>query len=284
MGLLNNIKLLQIQYGYIFTNPNSYLVVVQFPWDDSFERKTIERYEKQLRKSRNLPKSTQEAIKSTDNQKPSTIKQAITTEEKTLTRATEKLAANSTFSIPTTSSKPNTDESNLPAPNTIETKSTIDTNNDKTIYLKGQEQQIKSVSDALASITISSPSAVSTTLDQTISNANSLLDDVEERMIGKTPEEIARLYLPDETVERQAIYSEMFRLTRTLSPAPTSAEVLRAYFAYEGNVDKGVAALGSFVALKELGFPVVNIWLALLMYNNNQEEALEYLIRGGNDY
>lgn len=95
-------------------------------------------------------------------------------------------------------------------------------------------------------------------------------------------DEVASLYLPDETDERREHFARVWRETRSLGPPPpTDIEVLRAFFTFEGDVDKAICHLRPYMALKELGFPEEDICTTLLLYNNNQEEALEHLIRGG---
>lgn len=147
------------------------------------------------------------------------------------------------------------------------------------------------LSTAYASTTIAAPP-----VHETIDKANRAADKAlfgEDKNDGmatsrtqqtiasdKSGEEIALLYLPDETPARQAQLSQIWMRTRSLSTTPNDIEVLKAYFTFDGNVQQSVQHLSSYIALKELGFPDDDISKALLQYNNNQEEALEYLIRG----
>lgn len=94
--------------------------------------------------------------------------------------------------------------------------------------------------------------------------------------------ELASLYLPDETSERREQFARIWQDTRSLGPPPpTDIEVLWAFLTFEGDAAKATTHLQAYIALKELGFPKDDICTTLLLYNNNQEEALEHLIRGG---
>ena len=112
-------------------------------------------------------------------------------------------------------------------------------------------------------------------------NQNSHIGTFATTSEPKTGADLAGLYLPDETADRRSQYAAIYDQTRSIDPEPpTDIEALRAYFTFEGDVIKAVAHLRCFMSLKELGFPDDEISTALIMHNNNQEQALEYLIRG----
>lgn len=91
--------------------------------------------------------------------------------------------------------------------------------------------------------------------------------------------ELGRSYLPQDGPERQAAFALLYIRTRKVGSPPTELDVLKAFFIQDGDADKAEAYLQAFVSLQELGFPDDQITTALLLNNNNMEEALEYLMR-----
>jgi len=88
--------------------------------------------------------------------------------------------------------------------------------------------------------------------------------------------EKCNLYLPNETEEKKIAYCTLWDATRPMSP--DDMDVLRAFFQFDGNVERATLFLKSFLALKELGFPEDKITTALMMHNNDQDMALDYLM------
>lgn len=88
--------------------------------------------------------------------------------------------------------------------------------------------------------------------------------------------EKCNLYLLNETEEKKIAYCSLWDATRSL--APDDMDVLRAFFQFDGNVEKAFLFLKSFLALRELGFSEEKITAALLMNDNNQDRALDYLM------
>lgn len=94
--------------------------------------------------------------------------------------------------------------------------------------------------------------------------------------------ELAALYLPDDTAERRDCFQQIYVATRGLPSQPADLDILKAYFLFDGNVDKSVKYVKAMASLLELGFPEDNISTALLNTDCVLDEALDYLIKQSN--
>jgi hypothetical protein len=99
--------------------------------------------------------------------------------------------------------------------------------------------------------------------------------------LSEKAEELSLLYLPDDTEERRRAFCKLYMDTMRSSSAANlnDLDILRSYLLFDADSLKALPYLISMANLKEMGFEEERISSALLMFNCNQEEALEHLMK-----
>lgn len=102
------------------------------------------------------------------------------------------------------------------------------------------------------------------------------------RMRGQTA---AELYLGTDDAGQVLSFIDYYVATHTALVAANpelvvaDTELIRAFHLYEGSVSKGVAYLLAFQDLVDLAFPEDRVVSSLLMFDNDRERALDYLMK-----
>lgn len=99
--------------------------------------------------------------------------------------------------------------------------------------------------------------------------------------------ELSMLYMPDDTAQRKTDFQNLYIRVRSSSEKTTGSQftnlpemdILRAYLLHDGDANLSYSYLVAFSRIKELGFPDDQISTALLQYRNDEDAALDYLMK-----